>query len=71
MEFVGLLLQAPHLSRLYGEITTEFCDLPFQALWPIDRWVSFTFPQPDGMRTHAERQLRNSQHRARIAQRAL
>lgn len=71
MEFVGLLLQAAHLPRLYGEITTEFCDLPFHALWPIDRWVSFTFPHPEGMRIQAGRQLRSHEHLARITQRAL
>jgi len=59
MEFVSLLLQAADLSRLDGEITTEFCDLPFHALWPIDRWVSFAFRHPEGMRIHAGRHLRN------------
>ena len=45
MELVSLLLQVSHLFRLYGEVATEFCDLPFYALWPIDRWRRFTFPQ--------------------------
>jgi len=71
MELVGLLLQAAHLSRLYGEITTEFCDLPFNALWPIDRWASFTFRHPEGMRLQAGRQLGSHEHLARITQREL
>ena len=71
MELVGLLLQASHLPRLYGEITTEFCDLPFNALYPIDRGVSFTFLQPEGRRIHAGRQLCNHEHLARITHRAL
>ena len=70
MELVSLLLQASHLFRLYGEVATEFCDLPFHALWPIGQSVCFTFPQPEGMRIHTGRQLRNPKHRARITQRA-
>lgn len=68
LQFVGLLLQAAHLFRLHGQIATEFSDLPFHAVWPIDRWVSFTLPDPEGMLTHAGRQLRN--HPAGFPQRA-
>ncbi len=70
VELVGLLLQPSHLFGLDGEVATEFRDLPFHALRPIGRWLSLAFPQIEGMRIHAGRQLCSHEHRARIAQRA-
>ena len=78
MEFVGLLLQLSHLFRLYGEIATEFCDLPFHALWPIDGRANSKFPQRAVRHSrllHGTPLMRapchSHQHRATIRQRAL